>query len=102
MPANITVDRGHPVVDPATLAPGTVVKVIGSVPLPYRRALLALGLKVTTTDPDGLVGTTYQKVVGAVVYNEKMVSFGELVRAARIYGALIPMANITPGAPTCL
>lgn len=248
MPLNISMDRGQPVVDPATLPPGTVVKVYGTVPLPYKRALTALvgpsanvltlasiagvipgmfasaagipagttvlsvkadtkkvvlsalvtanvasgssvafsktasttaasasgnnlavptaglsvgmkitgtnaepsatvqaivdannltmsapatgpiaanapftfalasgratsaatgpgstsplGLQVTTADPDGLLGDRYENVVGAMVYNEKMVSFAKLSDAVLKGWALVPMANIVPAAPT--
>ena len=59
-----------------------------------------LGLQVTTADPDGLLGNGYENVIGAMVYNEKMVSFAKLSDAVGKGWALVPMANIVPAAPT--
>lgn len=59
-----------------------------------------LGLKVITTDPDGLLGNGYEKVIGALVYNEKTTTFATLSHAVGRGWALVPMTNITPAAPT--
>lgn len=62
----------------------------------------SLNLQVISTDPDGLLGNGALHAVGAVVYNEKMVSFSYLAHAVAHGWALVPMANIIPGAPTYL
>lgn len=102
MPSNISTDRGQTVVAPESLTPGTVVKIYGSLPYAYRRALTALGLQVTTTDGDGLLGTSYENVIGAVVYDDKKVTFTTLSRAVARGWQLVPKSNITPADPTFL
>ena len=94
MPLNISTDRGQTVIDPATLPSGSIVKVYGTVPTPYRTALTALGVHVTTTEDPGTAN------IAALVYNQRTVSPTALARAVSHNWALIPMANITPTAPT--
>lgn len=63
-------------------------------------AATPLNLQVIPTNPNGLLGNSYENVVGAMVYNERMVTFAALSHAVKEGWALVPMANILPAAPT--
>lgn len=103
MPLTYSTDRNLPCIDPATLAPGAIVLVIGTVPVPVKTALEAMGLVVTESkNADGLLGTAAATAIKAIVYNQRTIVTTDLVRAVERGWGLIPVANVTPSAPTYL